>query len=213
MGKIRVDYKALGMMGTNCYFVCNTDTMETLVIDPADQAQTIIEYIGQNKYIPKAVLLTHGHFDHIGAADEVCRHFHIKLYMYEDEADVAHEPDYNLSSSFMGPLRVYADETFADGQMVNLAGMDFKVIHTPGHTKGSCCYYFEDEKILISGDTLFCQSVGRSDFPTGSTAMLLKSIGEKLFVLPKETKVYPGHGEETTIGYEKEHNCCAGYLK
>lgn len=93
-----------------------------------------------------------------------------------------------------------------DGEILSTAGFEFRIIHTPGHTKGGCCYYEKDENVLFSGDTLFMQSVGRTDFPTGSTSTLIRSIREKLLILPEETRVYPGHMEETTIGFEKERN-------
>lgn len=212
MASIKVDYKVLGMVSTNCYFVCNEDSKEVLIIDPADQDLTIERYVEEHGYVPKAILLTHGHFDHILAADKVAKHYGIKIYAYQDELDLMSEPDLNLSTSFMGPFVVEADVALQDGQKITLAGLDITVIHTPGHTKGSCCYYFAGEGILISGDTLFFESVGRSDFPTGSTGVLLQSIKEKLFVLPDDTKVYPGHGSDTTIGYEKMNNCCVSYL-
>lgn len=209
---IKVDYITVGALSTNCYFVCNEDTMETVIIDPGADAEKIAARVSDRKYRPAAVFLTHGHFDHMLAARELCDRYGIKLYMYEGEKELAADPDTNLSTSFMMPFLVEADGTFADNDTVKMAGMEFKVLHTPGHTSGSCCFYLEKEHILISGDTLFCQSVGRSDFPTGSTSRLLRSIGERLFVLPDETVVYPGHGETTTIGYEKVHNCCAGMV-
>lgn len=203
---------SVGSLGTNCYFVCNGDTMETVVVDPGADAAKIVARIEQKQYHPVAVFLTHAHFDHMMAAREICDRYGIRLCMYEEETELAGDPDANLSTSFMGPYYVDADETFKDNQTVTIAGFDIKVLHTPGHTKGSCCFYLEEENILLSGDTLFCQSVGRSDFPTGSTAQLLRSIGERLFTLPDDTAVYPGHGEATTIGYEKVHNCCAGMV-
>lgn len=212
MKKIKIDFMSVGSLGTNCYFVCNGDTMETVVVDPGADAAKIAARIEQKQYHPVAVFLTHAHFDHMMAAREICDRYGIRLYMYEEETELAGDPDANLSTSFMGPYYVDADETFKDNQTVTIAGFDIKVLHTPGHTKGSCCFYLEEENILLSGDTLFCQSVGRSDFPTGSTAQLLRSIGERLFTLPDDTAVYPGHGEATTIGYEKVHNCCAGMV-
>lgn len=212
MAQVKVDYKVYGMVQTNCYFVCNEETMETVIIDPADNVLGITGRIEEKGYIPKAVFLTHGHFDHILAAKEICKKYGIKCYGYRDEAEVAESPGLNLSTSFMGPFSLEFDETFEDGEKIQMAGMEFKVIHTPGHTKGSCCYYLEAENILISGDTLFNESVGRTDFPTGSASILLKSIKEKLFVLPDETVVYPGHGDATTIGYEKVNNCCVDYI-
>ena len=112
----------------------------------------------------------------------------------------------NVSEMAGRACTVKANEFFADGQEMTIEGMTFRVILTPGHTAGSCCYYFEEDGILVSGDTLFQESVGRTDFPTGSFSEIVRSIKEKLFVLPDEVKVYPGHGETTTVGYEKIHN-------
>ena len=97
-----------------------------------------------------------------------------------------------------------------DGEKITLAGMTFEVIATPGHTEGGCCYYFEEAGILVCGDTLFLESVGRTDFPTGSMGTLVRSIKEKLFILPDETVAYPGHGDSTTIGHEKKYNAFLG---
>ncbi len=212
MENMKVDYMTLGALSTNCYFICNLNTMETVIVDPAAQADAIGKFVAAKGYNPVAVFLTHGHFDHILAVREVCDKYNIKFWMYETETELAQDPDANLSTSFMTPFIVEGAKTLTDNQVIEMAGMKFLVLHTPGHTSGSCCYYLPEENILISGDTLFCQSVGRSDFPTGSTSQLLRSIGEKLFVLPDNTVVYPGHGDATTIGYEKVHNCCAGMV-
>ena len=107
-------------------------------------------------------------------------------------------------------MGVSADVYVKDGDEITIAGMDFRVIATPGHTAGGCCYYFKEVGFLLSGDTLFAESVGRTDFPTGSMSELVRSIKEKLFLLPDDTKVYPGHGESTTIGHEKEYNPFCG---
>lgn len=206
MASVSVDYKVLGMVSTNCYFICNAETKETVIIDPADNYTAIVQRVEEKGYLPKAVFLTHGHFDHILAAKEVCNHYGIKSYSFVDEAEIAANSSLNLSSSFMGPFMLEVDEKVSDCEHIKVAGMDFKVIHTPGHTKGSCCYYLEEEKILISGDTLFCESVGRSDFPTGNGSTLSASIKNKLFVLPDDVSVFPGHGDSTTIAHEKTHN-------
>lgn len=112
----------------------------------------------------------------------------------------------NLSANFGEPFTAVADMLHTDGQELFLAGMNIQVLHTPGHTQGSVCYYFPDEQVLFSGDTLFYGSIGRTDFPTGSMSELVHSAKEKLLILPEEVKVYPGHGEETTIRYEKKYN-------
>lgn len=205
---IKVDSTILGMVSTNCYFVVNVDTKDTIIIDPADNYNAIKARIEANGYIPKAIFLTHGHFDHILAANEIKNKYGILIYSYKEEKDLAADPDNNLSTSFMGPFTLDIDVLLNDGEKINVGGMNCTVIHTPGHTCGSCCYYFEEDKVLISGDTLFYESVGRTDFPTGSTSTLVSSIKNKLFVLPDDVEVYPGHGSSTSIGYEKVHNCC-----
>ena len=212
MSDLKIGRLMLGICQTNCYFVYKEGTKDVIFFDPADKGDYIYETLQEKGFQVKGILLTHAHFDHMMAAREICDKYGIRLYMYEKETELAGDPDANLSTSFMGPYYVEADETFTDHQTVSIADVDFTVLHTPGHTKGSCCFYLEKEKALLSGDTLFCQSVGRSDFPTGSTAQLLRSIGTRLFTLPDDTVVYPGHGEATTIGYEKVHNCCAGMV-
>lgn len=212
MGKLELSYKALGSMSTNCYFLCNRETRETIIIDPADHYNVILRWIDEKNYIPKAVFLTHGHFDHILAVRELCEKYQIRCHAHEEEKELAANANENLSLQFMGPYALKIDETFVDNQKVEMAGFCVKVLHTPGHTKGSCCYYLEDEGVLISGDTIFHESVGRTDFPTGNTGKLLLSIRDRIFTLPEETKVYPGHGDSTTVGYEKVHNCCVSYL-
>jgi glyoxylase-like metal-dependent hydrolase (beta-lactamase superfamily II) len=112
----------------------------------------------------------------------------------------------NVSAQAGRACSTYADVYVKDGQEISLEGMTCRVIATPGHTAGGCCYYFEEAGILLAGDTLFAESVGRTDFPTGSMGTLVRSIKEKLFTLPEDTRVYPGHGESTTIGHEKKCN-------
>lgn len=212
MGKVQVVYRALGALSTNCYFLVNEDTKEVVIVDPADNTNEIVKMIEEKQYVPKAVFLTHGHFDHILATREICNKYGIKCYAHEAEVDIAKDNQLNLSSYFMGPFTLNVDETFTDNEKVDIAGMHFEVIHTPGHTKGSCCYYLRDEGILISGDTIFNESVGRTDFPTGNGRHLLLSIKERIFTLPDETRIYPGHGDETTVAYEKVHNCSVDYI-
>lgn len=212
MAKVKVDYKTLGMVGTNCYFIVNEDTMDTVIVDPADNSNAIIERVEEKGYIPKAVFLTHGHFDHMMAGSVICEKYDIECYGHEDEQEIIQSAAWNLSSSFLDSRVWRIGHTVKDGEVLDVAGMKFKVLHTPGHTKGSCCYYLEEEHILMSGDTIFHESVGRTDFPTGSPAELLKSIRDKLFVLPDDVKVYPGHGDATTLSYEKMNNCCVQYL-
>ena len=176
------------------------------MIDPADHAQKIIEWMKSENLKPVAILLTHGHFDHIMGVEGIRKEYGIPVYASRDEVDVLAKPQLNVSTMMGAYLSMKADELFADGDVLELAGMKLKVISTPGHTIGSVCFYIEEEKVLISGDTLFEASVGRTDFPTGSSRQLIESIKTRLFILPDDTSVFPGHGGTTSIGYEKLHN-------
>jgi glyoxylase-like metal-dependent hydrolase (beta-lactamase superfamily II) len=174
-----------------------------IIIDPGDDLEAIIINVDK----PKAILLTHGHFDHMLAADNLRQEYHIPVGLLSVERELLADPEKNCSATFFGtPYGIAADELFADGQVLPYLGGQIAVIATPGHTEGSCCYYAKQEGVLFSGDTLFAGSVGRTDLPTGRASALGMSIKEKLFSLPEETLVLPGHGDETTIGEEKRHN-------
>ncbi len=195
-----------GMMQTNCYVVSNEETKECFLVDPAVCTPDMVSYIKENGLKLQAILLTHGHFDHILGITEFLREFEVPVYAYEAEKELLEDAEKNLSSAY-GMFYIFKDaEYLKDGQVLEIAGMKIKVIYTPGHTIGGCCYYLEDEKVLFSGDTLFYTSIGRTDFETGSYNKLVNSVRLKLFRLPDEVKVYPGHMSETTIGYEKKYN-------
>lgn len=162
--------------------------------------------IRQEKLTPIAILLTHGHFDHAGGAEELAKHFDIKIYAEEHEKETLDTPSLNLSG-WEGVQKTYhADVFLKNEQEIDLAGFHIRVFHTPGHTVGGCCYYFPYQNVVFSGDTLFCTSVGRTDFPKGSAAQIIRSIKEKLLPLPDETTVYTGHNDITTIGTERMYN-------
>lgn len=203
---MKIQSYVLGMVSTNCYIIFNESTNEALIIDTPDQAPALKVKIEELGLSPVAILLTHGHFDHIMAAGDLAAAFGIPVLAGEEEKALLE--DYNLNGSRMvrKNYTLSADRFLKDKEELTLGGMRIKVIHTPGHTAGGVCYYFEDEKVLISGDTLFLESIGRTDLPTGDQYTLLESIRRKLMVLPEEVLVYPGHGDKTTIGYEKMHN-------
>lgn len=196
----------VGPVCTNCYLLVNHKTGELLVVDPGDQAQLIEKQIEKTGAKPVAVLLTHGHFDHAGAAEELADKYQISIYAHEAEKETLEDPGLNLCG-MIGEHKVYHADIFVkDEEILNLAGFSIRVFFTPGHTIGGCCYYIADEKILFSGDTLFQESVGRTDFPRGSASDLIRAIREKLMPLPDDVTVYTGHDESTLIGYERMHN-------
>ncbi len=206
MPDLAVKHMIVGAVATNCYLAENTKTKEALIIDPGDNAPGIAKIIKSDGVTPVAVLLTHGHFDHAMAAEEVANEYGIEIYAHEAERETLEDPRINLSGMIGQTLKFHADRYVKDGEVLHLAGFDIQVFHTPGHTLGGVCYYLEEEKTLFSGDTLFCQSVGRTDFPTGSASTLIRSIQEKLMSLPDDTEVYTGHEDMTTIGMERKYN-------
>lgn len=196
----------VGPVCTNCYLLVNHKTGELLVVDPGDQAQLIEKQIEKTGAKPVAILLTHGHFDHAGAAEELADKYQISIYAHEAEKETLEDPGLNLCG-MIGEHKVYHADIFVkDEEVLNFAGFSIRVFFTPGHTIGGCCYYIADEKILFSGDTLFQESVGRTDFPRGSASDLIRAIREKLMPLPDDVTVYTGHDESTLIGYERMHN-------
>lgn len=204
---MKIDRFVIGPVGTNCYIVRNEDTDECFVTDPAACPPELVGHIRKEGLNVKAVLLTHGHFDHIMGLDDFLKEFPVPVYAFSEEKPLLESAELNSSLGMFGrPYTFSGAEYVGDGQILHIAGFEIRVIHTPGHTAGGCCYYIPAENVLISGDTLFRASVGRTDLPTGSMGDLVRSVREKLFVLPEETKVYPGHMEETTIGYEKKYN-------
>ena len=195
------------MIGTNCYLVINEETKESVMVDPGAYPAKVKNAVKEQGLKLKAVLLTHAHFDHIMGLSDVMEDVKVPVYVEEADLPMMTDGESNLSSTYVrGGYRFEEAVPVSDGQQLEIAGFHFRVIHTPGHTPGGCCYYMEQEGVLFSGDTLFQTSVGRSDFPGGSASALVRSVKEKLLVLPEETHVYPGHMEETTIGYEKLHN-------
>lgn len=216
---IRIENIVLGMCATNCYavfdggaktpggYVDDDQLKEAVIIDPAADAACIEAMIARYKLRPVAVLLTHGHFDHLSAADAVRKRYGIKVYAGNEERSVMNSSSSNLSLPFTGEGMTFeADEYFKPGEELDFAGFRIGTIPVPGHTIGSVCYYFEEQKVLFSGDTLFAGSVGRSDFPTGNAGQLIRAIKSELMSLPDDVKVYPGHGESTTIGCERVNN-------
>lgn len=206
MNELKIACMTMGACATNCYFAYRDGSEDVIVFDPADRGGDIYRAITGKGFKIGAILLTHGHFDHIWGAQELRAASGAKIYAYEKEQPLCESAELNVSKQAGRACTVKANRYLKDGEEIAVGEMKCRLIATPGHTAGSCCYYFEEDAKLISGDTLFCQSVGRTDLPTGSMSDIVRSIGEKLMVLPDDVKVYPGHGETTTIGFERENN-------
>lgn len=209
MQELIVITNQLGDFMTNCYTVYNAVTRDAVLIDPACNARFLNNILVNEQLNCVAILLTHGHYDHIGALPELMElvGHKVPIYASAEEEDVLNDPRKNLSTMLSGQMvTVKPDILLQDDQEIELLDTKLRCFLVPGHTKGGMCYYFAENGILFSGDTLFARSIGRSDFPTGDGIKLVKSIKEKLMTLPDATIVYPGHNERTTIGKERNAN-------
>lgn len=207
MSKLVVERYMLGQVQTNCYIIRNEDTKEAVIVDPADNGAYIKSKLDSQGVMPTAVLLTHGHFDHILAVDDLKKTYEIPVIAHEAENEILLDPYKNLSAMLPGgSVTIQADYLAKSDEILSYLNTKIRVIHTPGHTIGGTCYHFVEEKLLFSGDTLFRGSVGRTDFPTGSMSTLVRSIQDKLFVLAEDTLVYPGHEDQTDINRERKFN-------
>ena len=197
--------KPVGIMGVNCYIL--GDSKEALIIDPGSNAESIIETLTENEITAKQIVLTHCHFDHIMAVEQLVSKLGVKVIACQTEKENLLDPSVNYTDRYARkPISISADLYVKDGDVIKSGEYCFRVIETPGHTSGGMCLYSENEKLLVSGDTLFYASIGRCDLATGNQATLLKSIKSKLFCLPDDVSVLPGHGDNTTIGFEKLNN-------
>lgn len=212
MSDFRIKAYPVGQIDTNCYVIYRESLQKAVIVDPGDEGVFLLGRLKKLSVTPEAILLTHGHFDHIMAVRTIKDAYpECKIYAGKMEKDLLEDPAVNLSANFGKALEIKADRYHNDQDVLSLAGISFRVLFTPGHTGGSVCYLVEEEGVLISGDTLFFQSLGRTDLPTGDQHEIINSIKEKLYTLPEDTMVYPGHGEITTIGHEKVYNPVALY--
>ena len=196
---------SLGNMDNNCYILGDESSKHALIIDAPEESGTILDVLEDEGLKLKFVLLTHAHYDHIGALDEICEATGAEVFIHTFEADAINDPTVNLALYSGAPSpKTPASKKLVDGDIITLGNIELKTLYTPGHTVGSVCYYTDG--CLFSGDTLFLRGVGRCDLPGGDFKILKQSIKKQLYVLPDSTDVYPGHGRATTIGYEKNHN-------
>ena len=217
----RIEGVVTGMVATNCYTFINEETKEAIFIDVSGNVDTLTRVVKNENLTPKAILLTHAHFDHMDAVEGIRKEYpDIEVIIGENDAPLLEDPMSNLSLAFTGtPISIKADKTVSDGEEISLIGLTIKCIEVPGHTAGGMCYFIDQQtnkgdnedvltkgNVLFDGDTLFHASIGRSDFPTGDGDALINNIREKLFVLPEDTLVLPGHESQTSIKWEKNNN-------
>lgn len=193
MDRFYLEKQVVGIYAENCYIVADLETKECIVIDPGADFGRIFSRVREKDLKVKYILLTHGHFDHIGAVTELQNATGAPVCI-------------NFGDEELYQAAIKPSEEILDGAEYTVGAFRLKVIATPGHTQGGVCFYIEEKGILFAGDTLFYRSVGRTDLLGGNHRQLIKGIIEKLMVLPDETVVYPGHGMRTTIGEERRHN-------
>ncbi len=199
---LQIETLTVGALQVNCYLVSDAVTARGVLVDPGDEADRITAAVSRAGVSPVAVLLTHAHVDHIGAVGAVCRRFDIPVYLHPADAALYLSPD-NAIPPWIQAAR---DVPPALHRLPDLGGLDLRLLATPGHTPGGVCFYAPAAGMLLTGDTLFCGGVGRTDLPGGCLADLEHSVRTVLYALPEETRVFPGHGEPTRIGAEKSGN-------
>jgi hydroxyacylglutathione hydrolase len=197
----------VGPLQCNCSIIGDETTREAMVIDPGDDIEDILTVLRDNKLQVKQIVITHAHIDHVGGAMKLRAQTSAPILLNQN--DLALLKMLDVQATWIGmasPGAVTIESSIADGETLQAGNLKASVMHTPGHTEGSVCLYFPTEQLLIAGDTLFARSIGRTDLPGGSHAKILRSLRDRVMTLPDETLVIPGHGQNTTIGEERELN-------
>ena len=197
----------VGPLQCNCSIVGDETSREAIVIDPGDDVENVLSILNKHNLKAKQIVVTHAHIDHVGGAMKLKAATGAAILLNQNDTALLKMLD--VQASWLGirpPGAVEIDVSLKDGDVVKVSGIEGNVLHTPGHTEGSVCLLFAPQKTLIAGDTLFAGSIGRTDLPGGSYDKIIRSLHEKLLVLPDEILVVPGHGPTTTIGEERESN-------
>jgi hydroxyacylglutathione hydrolase len=201
----QIDILELGQIEVNCYLV--SDSGQAILIDPGDEPEKIVELIQNRKVTITKIVITHGHNDHIGAVAKLKEFTHAPVLIHKNDAKMLTDAQANLSAYFGVPVVAEpADGYLNDGDIIEMGAFKFKVIHTPGHTPGGILLWEPNSKIVFTGDTLFADSIGRTDLPGSDHDAMMHSLRQKVMSLPDDTIVYPGHGPATTIGEERKSN-------
>lgn len=200
-----VEKLSSGVYGANCYIVASENTKDGIVIDPADNTEGLLELIKNKDLNIKYIILTHGHGDHIGGIKELKESTNSEILIHKEDKEMLENKELNLSSQMpMVTVEIKPDKVLEDGEIIDFGSLKAEIIHTPGHTKGCICIKIDNN--IFTGDTLFKGSIGRTDLYGGSYESIISSIKDKLMAYDDETKVYPGHGPMSTIGYERNTN-------
>ncbi|MDO4536412.1 MAG: MBL fold metallo-hydrolase, partial [Clostridium perfringens] len=198
-----------GTFTTNSYFLIDTETKHGYLIDPGAEANKLLSYIKENNLIIEKILITHSHFDHIGAVNEINEALNIPVYVHEEGKKYIQNTTWNLSSSCGEHITIKATNYMKNNDVIKSetsSALTLKVIHVPGHTLDGVIFYSEDEKAAFVGDNIFYEGMGRSDFYGGDLVILVNGIINKILTLPEDTMLYPGHGRSTTVKHEKDTN-------
>jgi len=202
---MKIEHAQVGPLMVNCYFISEGDKL--IIVDPGGSEEIIDDYIKSNKLKPVMIVNTHGHFDHIGAVQYLRKKYDIPFLIHKDDEFLLKMATSSAALFGLPPVETpEVDRNIEDGETVSESGIDIDIIHTPGHSPGGVCLYIKSEKVLITGDTLFARSVGRSDFPYADHGALIKNIKNKIMLLDDDVSVCPGHGEFSSISDEKLFN-------